>query len=282
MIECSGFTIRTVMPEEQKHGLFDKSSYSAELSRLEADPEYKRLLDGRSVIVVGPAKTLIGSNLGRTIDSYDLVVRFNTVIEYLPFPGELSADIGTRTDIIYFNNEVMIDDIIGQRRIKHERFINIARQLQMKYLICTNNGFSFDERLSMATNCQDEEARFRQFLVENNLCIGFRMLYQLPALVRSWLRGHVGRTGFMAIADLLSYDISRLHISGMTFYHAGGHLFLKDSISELHPLGNHRGEMPSSPDILGHNSYLELEAMRKLANEYGEKLLLDADVKNLL
>ncbi len=270
------------MPEERKHGISKTSDYAAELSRLEADPDYKRLLDGKSVIVVGPAKTLIGNKHGAMIDSYDLVVRFNTVIEYLPFPDELSADIGARTDILYFNNEVMIDDIIGQRRITHERFIGITRELQMKYLICTNNGFSFDERLSLATNCRDEESRFRQFLGENQLSIRFTMLYALPDLVRNWLSGHVGRTGFMAIADLLRYDISRLHITGMTFYHSGGHLFLKDSISELHPLGNHRGEVPSSPDILGHNSYLELEAMRKLSNVYSQKLHFDADVKSLL
>lgn len=270
------------MAKKRTTGISETADYAIELSGLEADPDYKRLLDGKNVIIVGPAKTLIGGNLGKTIDSYDLVVRFNTVIEYLPFTDELSSDVGARTDILYFNNEVMIDDMIGQRRITHERFVGIVRQLRMKHLICTNNGFSFDESLSLATNCNEEEARFRQFLSEKNLAIGFRMLHQIPDLARKWLKGYVGRTGFLAIADLLSYDISRLHITGMTFYHAGGHLFLKDSISELHPLGNHRGELPSSPDILGHNSYLELEAMRKLANEYGEKLLLDTDVKNLL
>jgi hypothetical protein len=67
----------------------------------------------------------------------------------------------------------------------------------------------------------------------------------------------------------------------MTFYHSGGHLFLKENAGELHPMKDHRGQ--ASPEsVAGHNSYLELELMRKLARLYGPKLKLDEHLQKLL
>lgn len=253
----------------------------AELARLAPDPDYAARLAGRRVIVVGPAQTLRGSRLGRVIDDYDLVVRFNTVIEYLPFTDELAQDVGTRTDIWYGNNEVLMDGVVGQRLIAHERFAPIAAAVGLKYVVSTNNDFTYPVVGAPAPKCYAEEAEFRRFLAEQQVGAGFRMLYAIPDLIRRWLGGHIGRTGFIALVDLLSYDLARLHIIGMTFYHQGGHLFLRDSVSELHPLGNHRGELPER-GILGHNSYLELEAMRVLARHSHSKLELDAQLQHLL
>lgn len=261
---------------------FSGEQFAAELSQLEKDPAYQKLLTGKRVIVVGPAQTLLGGKQGRMIDDYDLVVRFNTVVEYLPFTPELAKDIGTRTDILYCNNEVLMYDILRQRLVSHERFASLVEAVGFKYLIATNNNFTHQNALASPPTCQAEEETFRQFLNEKKISIGFSMGYAIPDLAGRWLGGHVGRTGFLAIADLLRYDISRLHIIGMTFYHKGGHLFLKDSVNELDPLRNHRGELPPSPEIPGHNSYLELEIMKALARHFRHKLELAAELRALL
>jgi hypothetical protein len=107
------------------------------------------------------------------------------------------------------------------------------------------------------------------------------MLFATSDTVRKWLRRHVGRTGFIAIPDLLSYDIKRLYITGMTFYHKGGHLFLPDRVEEFHPLKNHKGQTPqdNSP---GHNSYLELELLKAFSYHFGDKLELDERLQSLM
>ena len=107
------------------------------------------------------------------------------------------------------------------------------------------------------------------------------MLFATSELASRWLNGYVARTGFLAILDLLAYDVSELYITGMTFYHQGGHLFLADHASELHPLKNHRGELPKD-GILGHNSYFELELLRILSAPLGEKLKLDEHLQKLM
>jgi len=254
----------------------------ADLFRLELDPAYQQLLQGKNVIVVGPAQTLLGTNQGPMIDAYDLVVRFNTVIEHLPFSEELARDVGARTDILYSNNEVLMDGILGESRIGHEQFVRLANQSGIKWIISTNNSFSYQKAAARTLKCFTEKEEFQNFIAEKNIRSQFSMQFSLPDLVKKWMNGYAGRTGFLALVDLLRYDLNRLHITGMTFYHSGGHLFLNDSIHNLHPLGNHRGELPQGPEIRGHNSYLELEIMKVLALHFRNKLVMDAELLALL
>lgn len=261
---------------------FKADDLLADLSRLELDSAYQQLLQGKNVIVVGPAQTLLGTKQGPMIDAYDLVVRFNTVIEHLPFSDELAKDIGSRTDILYSNNDVLIEGVLGQKRISREQFALMANELEIKYVIDTNNDFSFPASDAATPQSHADQQELQRFFYEKNIRSQFRMLFSLPDLVKRWMNGFVGRTGFLALVDLLRYDLNRLHITGMTFYHSGGHLFLKDSIHELHPLGNHRGELPPSPEILGHNSYLELEIMKVLARHFPDRLAMDNELLALL
>lgn len=271
-----------MMSVDSKSPRFEADGLLADLSRLELDPEYQQLLHGKNVIVVGPAQTLLGTKQGLMIDAYDLVVRFNTVIDHLPFSDELAGDVGSRTDILYSNNEVLMDGILGQNRISHEQFVRVADQSNIRWIISTNNSFSYQKAAVRTLKCYAEEEEFQHFIAEKNIHAQFSMMFSLPDLVKKWMNGYAGRTGFLALVDLLRYDLNRLHIIGMTFYHGGGHLFLKDSVRELHPLGNHRGELPPSPEILGHNSFLELEIMKVLARHFRDKLTMDSELLALL
>jgi hypothetical protein len=252
-----------------------------EIASIELDPDFGRLLSGKDVVIVGPAETLRGKAQGERIDAHDLVVRFNTAIHYIPFAPALAGDIGTRTDILYCNNEVIIRQILFQEAITHEKFRRACEVGGIKYLVSTNNGFTFPAPDEPEPRCRSEYLAFDLFLKQQGLGMGFRMLHSTSARARTLLNGYTGRTGFLAILDLLSYDIRRLAITGMTFYHSGGHLFLKDSAGELHPMKDHRG-LESPERVKGHNSYSELEIMRRLARLYGPRLQLDEPLQKLL
>lgn len=254
----------------------------AELFGLEKDAAYEELLRGKNVIVVGPARTLQGRKQGRMIDAFDLVVRFNNVIEYLPFSDELAEDIGARTDILYSNNAILMQGVLDQTRITHEQFTRLANQLGIKHIISTNNNFSYEKAAAGTPKCYAEQREFQRLIAERNIQSHFSMMFSLPDMARRWMGGYLGRTGFLALLDLLRYDIGRLHIAGMTFYHRGGHLFLDDNASELHPLENRRDESQPNPEIRGHNSYLELEIMKVLARHFRHKLEMDAELQALL
>ncbi len=230
--------------------------------------------------VVGPAETLLKTRRGKMIDAHDLVVRFNTAIQYMPFSKRLVSDIGTRTDILYCNNEVFIERILHQKNISHRRFKEVCERAGIKYLVATNNDFTFPPAGRPTPVCWHEALVFSSFLRQQGVRAGFRMLSETSALARRLLEGYVGRTGFLAILDLLSYDLSRLSILGMTFYHRGGHLFL-DYTGELHPMKDHLGREPQG-QVKGHNSYLELGVMRKLSAIYGPRLELDEPLRALL
>lgn len=243
------------------------------------DADFHQLLKGKTVVVVGPAETMIGTRQGELIDSYDLIVRFNTVIEYLPFTDELALDIGARTDIIYCNNEVLIDGIAGQKELPSERFTEICEKLAIRYIVCTNNAYGADP--SQKDEFLAESETFKRFLQAQGIKTGFRMLFAASLLSRKLLSGHVGRTGFIALLNLLASDAKQVSVTGMTFYHKGGHLFISNRADELHPLKNHLGEMPKD-NTPGHNSYLELRAMKELSNFFEKRLKLDDHLQRLL
>lgn len=59
---------------------------------------YGKFLKGKKVVLVGPSWENKGSNLGKLIDSYDVVVRMNMGMSY---SNKLEKDMGRRTDILY-------------------------------------------------------------------------------------------------------------------------------------------------------------------------------------
>ena len=184
-----------------------------------------RLLEGKGD-VVGPAETLLGTGRGRVIDSFGLVVRFNTAIEYMPFAGELARDVGSRTDILYCNNEVLGDRIVREQGLTRERFVRACAEIGIKYFVGVNNDYvpgETDGRLPKGQAQLEEFRKFPTTQAERALPVLF-----LHARGRARLAGRLHRrTGFLGIVDLLRYDLRRLHITGMTFYHKGGHLFSK-------------------------------------------------------
>lgn len=251
------------------------------MASIEVDSDFAHLLKDKRVMVVGPAETLRGSGQGKMIDSNDLVVRFNTAIQYVPFPHDLATDIGTRTDILYCNNEVLMDGILRQGAMSHQAFGAVCAQAQLKYVVSTNNDYTFFGGGMTEKDSLSEYLALKLLVAQLDGPIGFRMLHSTSAVARQLLDGYVARTGFLAILDLLAYDIRQLSITGMTFYHKGGHLFFEEYASELDPMLSHLGQGPPE-NVKGHNSYFELDVLKELARVYGPKLKFDAQLEALL
>ncbi|MGB9181526.1 MAG: glycosyltransferase family 29 protein, partial [Pyrinomonadaceae bacterium] len=180
-----------------RQGYPDIEELQHEMALIELDTDFGRLLKGKDVVIVGPAETLRGKGQGRMIDAHDLVVRLNTAIQHMPFNLELANDIGTRTDILYCNNEVIIKHILLQRGISHEKFRRVCEEAGIKYLVSTNNGFTFPATDEPAPHCWSEYLAFNLFLKCQGLRMGFRMLHSTSARARTLLSGYTGRTGFL-------------------------------------------------------------------------------------
>ena len=223
------------------------------------DPAYSQLVSGKTVAVVGPARTLLGTGHGPRIDSHDLVVRFNDTLDLPSRPG-LAADIGSRTDILYANQVIL-------KRALASGFDGTGLQ----YVVCTNNSLSFEVEAS------DVAAA----LARHGSAIRWRVVHAASEQLSRWLQGNWARTGLVGIVDLLSFDVRRLFITGMTFYHGGGHMLVPES-QEMHPRKNRDGTWAQSKSGVGHDSYLELEVMKRLSQEYSAVLEMDDTLAALL
>lgn len=162
---------------------------------------YKSYLEGKNVILVGPASTLRGKGLGQFIDSHDVVVRLNHA---WPLPSEFALDVGTRTDVIYHNLSL-------DHAVLRKKDIPRMREDGVQWLISThpvNNPSLLKRRRPL------------RFLKINQGTIRFRML---SMNFRNKLREKVGGTnaGLLAMVDLLRNPITSLHVTGFSFYTTG-------------------------------------------------------------
>ncbi len=78
----------------------------------------KRVLEAKSIALVGNAPTLKGQAKGEDIDAHDLVIRCN-----FPQLKGYGADVGNRTDIVMFNESLR--GRLGRLRNESEDFRNV-------------------------------------------------------------------------------------------------------------------------------------------------------------
>jgi hypothetical protein len=192
------------------------------------DPTYRRLLEGHSVAVVGPARTSIGRKRGAVIDSHDLVVRFNDAFEQFPIPPVLAGDIGSRAHILYCNQSILKNRIVGRTTSTQLRLMQAFDAAGVRVVACTNNSLNFTSTGEPTAACSAGDSgtmpALAAFLKTHRPGTGVRVVHEASELLNRWLIGNWPRTGLVALVDLLSFPIARLSVSGMTFYHGGGHL----------------------------------------------------------
>ena len=263
----------------------DLSHFRSRQQSGESDVEYAKLLEGKRVAIVGPARTLFGERQGTFIDAHDVIVRFNDVIEHLPVPADLAPDIGTRTDVVYCTAGILGHNILSEAGLTHDRFAEVCRKSAIQYIVCGNNSLSFERNGHPAPRCKPEDrdvvARFTRLLDAHALSVRFRLVHDASETLIGWLQGQFPRTGMVAMLDLLSADIESLHVTGMTFYHGGGHIYAPETAG-LHPLRNRDGSLARNTAGIGHDSYLELAVMAVIAEKFAGTLSVDEPLQRLI
>jgi len=247
------------------------------------DPLFGRLVKGRRLAVVGPARTLQGKRQGPLIDSFDLVARFNETWETVGPGSPWAVDYGTRTDIVYANQVILRSHI--QSASSRQRLLELCTARDLKYIVCTNNSGSYTANGDPSSACPAADApvcrELSAWLADHGIPTRIRVATTVPALLRRWMGGQVPRTGFIGMVELMLFDAARVYITGATLYHEGGHI-LADEAEVMHPLKNRNGSWAHDRDGVGHDSYLECEILRTLARGCRARVGVDEDLLKIL
>ena len=161
------------------------------------DPEFAAYLKGKTIALVGPAPHIAGSKQKDLIDSYDVVARIGKAF-YMP--KEIIKDTGERIDLLYN----VLNDHDGPRAAGTLKPEELKHQIKW---LCSSNGHFF--------LCKIRHAKFKN---KNKGQVPFHVIdrkyhNKFKNEVGGWLN-----SGFVAILDLLYYDIKELYITGITFF----------------------------------------------------------------
>ena len=150
--------------------------------------EYKNLLKGKKVAIVGPAKSLEGTARGSYIDSHDYVVRIN----YAKIKS--TQDAGSRTDIIYYDGS-------------HHDYSHCKPWI----LVCSypETEWFYNSRCIHTVNYYKNI--YDHYTVDSKLYNELKKDLSEKMNVRP-------NSGTIAIVDLLNSGVSKLYVTGIDFY----------------------------------------------------------------
>ena len=159
---------------------------------------FKNFVENKTVALVGPAESIIGTKKGNIIDKFDIVIRLN---KSLPLPENISDDIGTKTTILY--NSLNTSDFPGQNKFQSSFLEKYNIQFLCSPYPIENSYFKND---------------ILHYIKRNKFSMPFRTINnQLYNSIENSIRTRP-YTGTCAICDILSYNIKYLYITGLDFY----------------------------------------------------------------
>ena len=158
---------------------------------------YNNYLNNKNIVLVGPASSIINTNSGDIINSFDIIVRLN---KSLPLSTQMMKDIGNRTDILY--NSLNRYDHPGENILNEQFFINN----KLKFL-CSSypNITPFSHDIKYYLNNSRAKLPFR--------IVSDKLYHNIKNSIKTR-----PNTGIMTILDLLQSPIKTLYITGLNFY----------------------------------------------------------------
>jgi len=217
-----------------------------------SETEFLQSLSGKRIIIVGPAGYLREKNQGEFINGFDLIVRVNHAI-----PIEYPEDYGNRTDILYhILSRRNIDNKPGKLLIGKEE-IALWKRTGIKWLVSRHDVFS---------------RRIREMGPKINgtfpwVCIRGRFYDKIRQSMNK-----APNTGIVAIAHMLTSQLSELHITGFDFYRSG----VYSGYGDFRP-----GEEAGSVNKNWHDTESQIEYLRKIAQRE-IRLKPDKTLQNIL
>lgn len=239
-----------------------------------------KFLKDKKVILVGPDTTMIGSKMGQMIEEYDVIVRINTALNFVPYKKEWVEDIGARTDIFYLCPSSMKWFSEQDKKDAYDKLIQSSARF-----ICYQNGHNKAKYISGDYVYPEVKETIKNWLispskpskVKTQLSSSHQSCQVLCDLLTQ-LSGHrvLTRTGLLAIWDLLNHGARQVRVVGMSFYHGGGHMFRKIEGEELDPLKDHLAHKSY------HDSYAELALFKQFIEFFGSKLIIDDGLQTII
>ena len=229
------------------------------------DRKFNHYLKDKSVIIVGPAGYMKNSKKGNFIESFDIIVRCNG---FWKPPINLQEDIGKRTDIRWHS---------GAEFPNTGGMWDIQDMLDygVKYV-----GIQYPKYLDYF---HDDVKKFEKKNELHNIPFHNWSDLELYLSIHHYLGTRI-QCGMSAVADIMFYDIAKLHVSGFSFHSEikkgipGGGDYLKgakpegylqhDYVKETHTFVNH-AQIP------------QMKFLREL-QIFDDRLSFDKETENVL
>jgi len=222
-------------------GLMDMKQYS-----YTAISDLKVLLEGKRVALVGPAPTLVGTGMGKYLDSFDVVCRINELAAF-----NLEEDYGHKCDVLFhsFSSSTM-----G----------NLFKSMNRNPFLASRGSLKFVVSCQLDHNDvgHDIAKNVRMFYDHNR--IPFQQVSSAFWFSVADRLGCSPNTGMMAIQVLLQYGIKELFITGMSFYVEGDQTAQNHHSSYM----EYGGEDKKPARVRLHNVQCHKEYMIRLFREH--------------
>lgn len=158
---------------------------------------------GKTVALVGPSGHLAAQSLGETIDSFDVVIRFNG----LPTP-EVWSDYGSRTDVLFLNMGTIFLPLFREEIRKSGLS---PKQISLVY--CPKDEFDTRSR----DYAQPPESVFDNY-EKLGWTIPFQKMQDDEVSILSKTLGGYPTLGAIGILKIASLECKQIFICGFSFY----------------------------------------------------------------
>jgi len=175
--------------------------------------EIQNLIENKRVCIVGPANYLNYLNIGKKIDTYDIIVRFNKGYNLIKEPNIF----GSRTDILYHcvSQDIENGGPITEDMVKEYEIIFSYPFLSQN----DNSSFQYGNII--------EYKKLPKFISKMNIV--------KKGLYLEWERdiGCRPNTGIIAILDILNMNPKELYITGFTLFKDGYSKLYRNKIDNI-------------------------------------------------
>lgn len=218
---------------------------------------FTNYIKNKRICIVGPDTELQGKSFGKYIDSFDIVVRHNTVFDYLPFDNKYAKDYGTKTNVLYFAPQCIKDYSFNTKTFEKMKKL---KEFGLKYIVY-QNGNKDGDYISTDYCFPRELNWFKTNMFRINIATHYshnstKELTKLMCLEKK--KKCIPRVGYISIFDMIIHQAAHIDILGMSFYHGGGHAFRPTAMKVLDPKKNAYGSSSGT-----HDSVIELALLRK-------------------
>ncbi len=240
---------------------------------LVSEESIRNFFKGKRVAIIAPSPSVRENPNGDEIDKYDIIVRINKNWKY---SQDLNKYVGTRTDIVY--NCINPDPECGGT-IDFDYVKSNLKYIAVSIPIIHNQ----HHRDAMFHN-NNMINKYRQFVNDNNNRVNHYIINKnLYNMYDNILKSRPN-TGFMAILDILSYDIKELYIKGFTFFKDGYLSNYRNSV-----FGKKTDEKSSGAAVItairqhkNHDIERQIDLFKKIYNGKRSIIKLDGAMKRIL